>query len=106
LELNRNNIVHELGHQFARNWKEKVGENINPNHPYYMYDSRLLTEDGWPDPPVGADLMWRQHPNSDEPKPKRESRTRYGSPKAREKGRSTKLSQRQLSLVHIVAECG
>lgn len=46
------------------------------------------------------------YPNSDEPKPKRESRTRYGSPKAREKGRSTKLSQRQLSLVHIVAECG
>jgi hypothetical protein len=45
-------------------------------------------------------------PNSDEPKPKRESRTRYGSPEARETGEAQKLSQRQLSLVHIVADGG
>jgi RHS repeat-associated protein len=63
MELNRNNIVHELGHQFVRNWPEKVNDNANPNHPYNMYSSELLTEDGWPEPPIGAELMWRQHPS-------------------------------------------
>jgi hypothetical protein len=63
-DLNRNNIVHELGHQFTRNnWNETVNGDLNPYHPYNMYDDTLLTEDGWPDPPVGASLMWRQHPS-------------------------------------------
>jgi hypothetical protein len=62
-DLNRNNIVHELGHLFAGNWRETVNGELNPNNPYYMYLDSLLTEDGWPVSPVGASLMWRQHPS-------------------------------------------
>ena len=45
-------------------------------------------------------------PNSDKPKPKRESRTRYDLPEAREMGYARGCSRRRLSLVHILAECG
>lgn len=66
-DINRNNIVHELGHMFANNWKRDIivdNKDVpNPDHPYNMYSSALLTENGWPDPIPGASLMWRQHPS-------------------------------------------
>jgi hypothetical protein len=42
--------------------------------------------DGQGDNPLTVEEVIKDNPNSDEPKPKRESRTRYDSPKARETG--------------------
>ena len=59
LKMNLNLVVHELGHQFSYNWKDD-----SPANPVNMFPSGLLTENGWPADPLGADNMWRQHPSS------------------------------------------
>jgi hypothetical protein len=61
MDLNRNLIVHELGHQFSYNWKAESSAN-----PVNMFSDGLLIEAGWPANPAGADKMWRQHPSSSE----------------------------------------
>ncbi len=55
---------------------------------------------------VQGTLLVMEHPNSDEPKPKRESRTRGNSAGLREKGEAGRLSQPRLFLLRIVAESG
>jgi hypothetical protein len=65
--------------------------------------------EGWTDIELfgNSKLHWLatflELPKSDKPKPKRESRTRYGLPEAREMGYARGCSRRRLSLVHILA---
>ncbi len=51
----RNNVVHELGHSFARTSNDLKLDTL---------PGKFMSEDGWPTSPISANLTWRQHPSS------------------------------------------
>jgi hypothetical protein len=57
--MNRNLVVHELGHMFSYIWLSDSLDN-----PVNRFSGKLVTEYGWPEYPPGARRMWRQHPSS------------------------------------------
>lgn len=64
--MNRNMIVHELGHLFSYNWLSESPPGVpNPAHPYNITATHipyLLGCGGWPIPEVYAQNLWNQHP--------------------------------------------